>query len=124
MLTTADPASPWVVMQDFSKNVVALAGALIGLTVTFASQLLGRADFNTRLSLYAAWAAAVVAIASGVAAHGLIVRFLKSGAAEKVAVFFANLSFVALAAAAICFVAFGYFAVGQSSPITAVVAAE
>jgi peptidoglycan/LPS O-acetylase OafA/YrhL len=123
---TAEPASPWVVIPDFSKNVVTLAAALIGLTVTFASQLLGRADAHTKLSLYFAWGAAVFAIGFGVAAHGLVVRYLKSGTGENGAVLFANLAFIALGAAAVCFVIFGYLAVSQPAPttVTAVAATE
>jgi hypothetical protein len=121
---TTPPASAWVAIQDFTKNVVTLAGALIGLTVTFASQLLGKADIFTRSSLYFAWGAAVVAIACGVAAHGFVVGYLKSGNGAGKAVLFSNISFLALGAAALSFAVFGFFAVEHSSPTSAVAVAE
>jgi hypothetical protein len=122
--TTDAPPSPWATIQDFAKNVVTLAGALIGLTVTFASQLLGKADDPTRISLYFAWGFAVIAIAFGVASHGFVVSYLKSGERSGQAVFCSNAAFVFLTLAALTFALFGYFAVGQKSPITAVAAAQ
>lgn len=122
--TTDPPPSPWAAIQDFAKNVVTLAGALIGLTVTFASQLLGKADDPTRTSLYFAWGFAVVAIAFGVASHGFVVSYLKSGERSGLAIFCSNAAFVFLTLAAFAFALFGYFAVGQKTPISAVAAVQ
>jgi hypothetical protein len=122
--TTDPPASPWTAIQDFAKNVVTLAGALIGLTVTFAAQLLGKTGFSTRVSLYLAWGFAVAAIGFGVASHGFVVSYLKSGSDEKKAIFCSNVAFFCLALAALLFVIFGWLAVGEKSPITAVSATE
>jgi hypothetical protein len=121
---TSDPVSPWVAIQDFAKNVVTLAGALIGFTVTFASHLLGKTDFPTRVSLYVAWGAAVVAIGSGVAAHGFVVRYLKNGTGKSAAAFFSNVSFVALVVAALSFAISGGFVVNKSADSSAVTIAE
>jgi hypothetical protein len=121
---TDSPPSPWAAIQDFAKNVVTLAGALIGLTVTFASQLLGKTDDPTRTSLYFAWGFAVVAIAFGVASHGFVVAYLKNGTRSTPAIFCSNAAFVFLTLAALTFALFGYFAVGQKTPITAVAAVQ
>jgi hypothetical protein len=121
---TQQPASPWTAIQDFAKNVVTLAGLLIGLTVTFAAQLLGKAGFETRVALYLAWGFALLAIALGVASHGYVVSYLKEGNDQNKAVFCSNAAFVCLALAALFFVIFGWFAVGEKSPITAVSATE
>ena len=83
---TADPASPWVVMQDFSKNVVTVAIALIGFTVTFSSQLLGKTDFPTPIALYFAWGLALIAAFFGFLAHAFIIAYLKKGTKENPAV--------------------------------------
>lgn len=122
--TTDDPPSPWAAIQEFSKNVVTLAGALIGVTVTFASQLIGKADDTTKVTLYVAWGFAVAAIALGVASHGFVVSYLKTGDRDKQAIFCSNAAFIFLFLAALSFALFGYFAVGQNSPITAVAAAQ
>jgi hypothetical protein len=121
---TLQPVSPWTAIQEFAKNVVTLAGALIGLTVTFAAQLLGRTDFATRISLYAAWATAVLAIASGLASNGFVVAYLKDGTRKSGAIACANVSFFMLFFAAVSFAAFGFFAVSRPAPLTALTIAE
>jgi hypothetical protein len=113
-------------MQDFSKNVVTTAGILIGITVTFTTDLLNKAEAGSLAKdfLYVAWVAALLAIGFGVLAHALIVRYLKNGTAQGGAVFSANASFFGLATAGLCFVIFGFLAINRPSPITAVDVAQ
>lgn len=100
-------------MDAFSTTVVTLAGALLGLTVTFASQLIRKVDTAPRSSLLCAWFLSILAIGFGVAAHGLVVRYLKIGKSADWAVFFANAAFYALLASTIAFGVFGYHAIHQ-----------
>jgi hypothetical protein len=116
---TADPASPWVSIQELNKNVVTLAAALIGVTVTFAAQLLGKADLGTRVALYIAWGAAVLSIGFGALAHALLVNYLKTGRRGHGVVFFSNFAFFTLVLAAAAFSVFGYFALQHRSPLGA-----
>lgn len=122
---TALPASPWVVIQDFSKNVVTVAVALIGLTVTFSAQLLGKTDSTTTFALYCAWGAALIAVFSGALAHGLIIAYLKNGKWGNWAIASANIAFWMLFLATLSLAIFGYRAVSQLGPtVSAVTAAE
>jgi hypothetical protein len=122
---TAQPASPWVVIQDFSKNAITVAVALIGFTVTFSAQLLGKTDGTTTNMLYASWGFALLAVFSGVLAHGLIVGYLKTGKRENWAVASSNVAFWMLFLAALFLAIFGYRAVSQLGPtVNAVTAVE
>ena len=107
MPATENPPSPWTAIDGFTKTIVTLASALLGLTVTFASQLVGQTDNMTRGALYIAWGLCAFCVISGVLSHGFVVAYLKEDKRDKLAVLFANISFWALVLAVIGFIYFG-----------------
>ncbi|MDT3777055.1 hypothetical protein PJI16_05715 [Nitrospira sp. MA-1] len=72
-----DP-NPWSIMEEFTKTVVTLSSALLAITVTFSGKLIGDLDSWASGILVGSWACGAASIICGVAAHGLIVRFLKT----------------------------------------------
>lgn len=133
MVATPD-AKPnsWTVEADFSKFVVTLGGALLGLTVTLAAQLIGKTDSWTLAALVATWFTSGISIFAGVFSHAYIVRYLRRGEQnstgqnspdEKSANFraglLANTAYISLLLAAIAFGIFGWFAVSRKPTVTA-----
>src|SRR5690348_3310580 len=93
---TEDAPNQWAVIEEFLKTVTTLAGALLGLTVTFATQLIGKADLKTFIVLIITWALSAITILGGVISHGSTLAYLRKGERQKAAIFFANGSFITL----------------------------
>src|ERR1700733_3609656 len=95
---------PWVgASGDFVKSITTIAAALLGVTVTFASQIIGKTDSLTYWILITAWGLSVLTITLGVVSLGLLVNFLKYSASQWGAALSANASFVSLVGAALAF---------------------
>lgn len=94
----------WLALADYSKSIVTLATALLGLTVTFADSILSRqASALQSDALLVAWAGLLVSILSGVAALAFSVNVILHDKKKKRTTFCANLSFFALSVAMIAF---------------------
>lgn len=112
--------NPWKVNEEFLKTVLTLAGILLGLTVTFASQLIGKAPPHAFNAMYVAWGLCILTIGAGVIAHGLIVNYLKTGNNGGLSAFCANVSLYALLASTLAFAVAGWIAVSTNTNTDAV----
>lgn len=100
--------NPWAVIEEFSKSVVTLGSALLGLTVTFSSTLVGKAGGSSAMlwALFSTWGLSLAAVALGVATHAYVVRYLKNGMGARSAALCANLAFTCLVLAGIAFTSY------------------
>lgn len=107
-LPTKDLApNSWSAILEYSKGVVTLAVALLGVSVTFSDKLvLDRSDGRFWL-LVVTWLFLVLTIIFGVVASIYSIQYLEDGTSRKPAVFGVNASFVSLLIASVTFLGLG-----------------
>ncbi len=102
------PPSEWEATIDYSKTVITIASALLGITVTFTGQLLpsSTSSFQT-IVVVLSWLALVLALLFGFLGVAFCINFLKTGKRGGLATFCSNCSFFLLLAAGVCFLILG-----------------
>lgn len=106
--TEAKAPNEWAVLLDYSKVVVTLASALLGLTVTFLRDFAPlEASGAERVWLILSWGFLLICIISGVLAAALSINVLRHGGRRNGAILAANVAFFALVLAGAAFVALG-----------------
>jgi hypothetical protein len=118
--------SPWGIVNDYSKTVVATAAAFLAFTATFSSQFIGRTqDQWLYWCLIGAWLLLVAAIGASFFTFGRLTGFLrKPGSDERKFLFPANVSFFCLLAATALFFVAAIRTVGTDPKEEASVARE
>jgi hypothetical protein len=105
---SSEPPNQWEAILDYSKGVVALALALLSVTVTFADKVLIDGSEGLKLGLViASWSLLLGTIIFGVVASVFTIQYLRNGSSQGVAVLGVNVSFFALAAAGVTFLWLG-----------------
>lgn len=123
---TQRPHSPLTVIEEFSKTVVTVSSALLGITVTFSSHLIGKVDEIASYILFGAWGLSVLAIALAIVTQMLVIRYLSIGEkrARKWCALCGNAAFFVLILAATAFAVFGIQVVTKSPTQDAMYIAE
>lgn len=105
---TEPPPSAWEVANDYSKTVITLASGFLALTVTFATQLVSKeTPLYEKALLVGTWAALILTVAFSVVTVMLLINYLQHGTRSRGSILFANLSFISLGIAGLCFLIFG-----------------
>lgn len=102
---TGEFPNPWVIINDYTKTIVALASGLLAVTITFSGQILGGGiSSSQKVFLASAWVLLVVTILSGVAAEAWLTTYLR-GIEKKpnACLRFSAVAMTALSLAVICF---------------------
>jgi hypothetical protein len=103
----SDP-NQWTVLIDYLKTTITLAAGLLGVTVTFAGQILASApSLFQRVSLATSWAFLLACILCAVLGVALTVHVLRHGTRQAGSVLFSNLAFFLLLAASAALLAVG-----------------
>jgi len=98
----------WLALADYAKSVVALASALLGISVTFSQSLIPAHGFwIQRWSLIIAWLALLGAVLFGMLALASTVNVMLRNRRKNRTVLLANLSFFALFLATLAFAILG-----------------
>jgi uncharacterized membrane protein YjfL (UPF0719 family) len=96
-----DEPNPWALLHEDAKAYITLATALLGVSATFASDLLSDDDLS-RLAVFAGWALLVLAILSSVYASGRVVYKIRNPAKSgKSALVFVNIGIGLIVAGAV-----------------------
>jgi len=114
---TNKPPSAWEALLDYSKAVVTLASALLAITVTFVEKLVSAQSSEQQEWLFAVWTSLLVALVAGVLSAAFSVNYLRKGTKETLAVLCANVSFFALALAALALARVGWISAGTRAPV-------
>jgi hypothetical protein len=98
----------WLALADYAKAVVALASALLGISVTFSQSLVPEHGSEVqRWSLIIAWLALLGAVLFGMLSLASSVNVILRNRRKNRTVLFANLSFLALFLATLAFAILG-----------------
>lgn len=105
-----DP-SPWTVVNDYTKTVITVAAALLAFTGTFSTS--DRMAAAPVWPLFLCWILLVIAIAAALFSVGRLTGFLKNGKGSYTCLLAANISYFALFAAVLAFLAFAMMATSK-----------
>ena len=110
----------WSTIHEFTKTVVTLSVAFLGLTITFSKDLLGReAALENKEWLFASWLFLGLAITAALLSTAYLANYLRRRSDDNIKpVFYANLSYFSLFAGAIVMIVFSFKSFSDTTAVT------
>jgi hypothetical protein len=114
----SEPPNQWSVIVEYNKMIIALASALLGVSVTFAEKLLVTPRSFDRIALISSWVLLVLTILAAVMSAAFCINYLRNDERDKLSILFANSSFYLLLLASIGFLTLGVSRTGNVAEVT------